>query len=77
MIGVNPVQFLPGDSKTLTAFAAEGFILFLSILGIVEMALELAAMPLRAAVADIGRLQNPEAMLLHIVRTMLAAGDIA
>jgi hypothetical protein len=41
------------------------------------MALELAAMPLRAAVADIGRLQNPEAMLLHIVRTMLAAGDIA
>ena len=34
-------------------------------------------MPLRAAVADIGRLQNPEAMLLHIVRTMLAAGDIA
>ena len=75
---VNTLQLLIRDSKALATFAAYILVFLLGILGIIEMSLILAAMPLRASIADIRRLQNSGAMPLYILYagliTILATG---
>jgi hypothetical protein len=66
---VNALQLLIRDCKTLAAFATYSFIFLLSILGVIEMAPQLAAMSLRTSVADIRRLQKSKAMTLYVFST--------
>ena len=75
--GIDAFQLIRGNSKALTAFAADRLILFLGILRIIEMPLQLAAKTFFTTVANIGRLHFLPTDLLLKIRAVSVAGGIA
>ncbi len=63
-----------GYGKALTAFTAYCLVFFLGILGIVQVPLQLTAMPLRTSVTDVRRFEKRKTMLLFKIRADLVAG---
>jgi len=71
---INTLQFLLGYSKALTAFAAYCLVFLLGILGIIQMSLQLAAVPLRTSITNIRRFKNSKTMHLFEVRADFITG---
>ena len=68
------LEFLFGYRKALTAFTEDCLVLLLGMLGIIQVPLKLAAVPLRTAIADIWRLKDGRAMLFLEIRTDFVTG---
>ena len=67
-------KFFFGCGKALAAFAEHLLVFLLGVFGIVKMSLELAAVPLCAAIADVWRLKDGKTMLFLEIRADLVTG---